>query len=74
MWYPGFYDGGSVIVDYTIAYGKVTGSYSETITKVLTPPYTVTGLETGATYKFKVLAWNKFAPSLYSTEVTELAA
>ena len=73
-WYPGFYDGGSEIIDYTIAYGKTSGSYSATIAHVLTTSYTVVGLETGETYKFKVLASNKYGDSLYSAEVTELAA
>lgn len=69
-------DGGSEIVDYTIAYGKATGSYTATIKTTSNSPtsYTVTGLTVGETYKFKVLASNVRFDSLYSNEVTELAA
>ena len=73
-WYAGFFDGGTDIIDYTIAYGKASGSYSEKIEHILTTSYTVEDLENGATYKFKVLARNKYGDSVYSAEVTELAA
>lgn len=66
-------DGGSEIIDYTIAYGKSSGSYSATI-KTSGTSYTVTGLTPGETYKFKVRSSNGQFDSLYSTEVTELAA
>lgn len=66
-------DGGSPIIDYTVAYGVATASYSATAI-VSTTSYTVTGLTAGVTYKFKVLARNELFDSLYSSEVTELAA
>lgn len=68
-------DGGSTIQDYIIAYGKANGTYSATI--IVTAPataYTVVGLNAGDVYKFKVLARNSMFDSLYSSEVTELAA
>jgi hypothetical protein len=57
-----------------VTYGLVSGSYSTTLTSITTTSKTVTGLTEGETYKFKVLANNKYGPSLYSTEVTELVA
>jgi len=66
-------DGGSEIIDYTIAYGLSSGSYSATIITSDTY-YTVTGLTPGETYKFKVRSSNGQFDSLYSSEVTELAA
>jgi len=66
-------DGGSPIISYTIAYGVSTGNYSATIV-VTSTSHTVTSLTAGVTYKFKVLASNVRWDSLYSSEVTELAA
>jgi len=73
-WFPGFFNGGSPIIDYTVAYGVATGSYSNTIPGILTTSYTVTGLTAGTTYKFKVLSRNVYGVSVYSNEVVELAA
>lgn len=57
-----------------MAYGVQSGTYSTTLQGIVTTSYTVTGLTTGVTYKFKVLARNKYGVSLYSNEVIELAA
>jgi hypothetical protein len=57
-----------------VAYGVQSGTYSTTLQGIVTTSYTVTGLTTGVTYKFKVLARNKYGVSLYSNEVIELAA
>jgi hypothetical protein len=73
-WFPGFLDGGSPVIDYTVAYGVQSGSYSTTLQGILTTSYTVTGLTAGTTYKFKVLARNSYGVSIYSNEVIELAA
>jgi hypothetical protein len=57
-----------------VAYGVQSGTYSSTIQGILDTSYTVTGLSTGVTYKFKVLARNSYDVSIYSNEVIELAA
>ncbi len=57
-----------------MAYGVQSGTYSSTIQGILDTSYTVTGLSTGVTYKFKVLARNSYDVSIYSNEVVELAA
>ena len=57
-----------------MAYGVQSGTYSSTIQGILDTSYTVTGLSTGVTYKFKVLARNSYDVSIYSYEVVELAA
>jgi hypothetical protein len=57
-----------------VAYGVQSGTYSSTIQGILDTSYTVTGLSTGVTYKFKVLARNSYDVSIYSNEVVELAA
>ena len=56
-----------------MAYGVQSGTYSSTIQGILDTSYTVTGLSTGVTYKFKVLARNSYDVSIYSNEVVELA-
>lgn len=57
-----------------MAYGVQSGTYSSTIQGILDTSYTITGLSTGVTYKFKVLARNSYDVSIYSNEVVELAA
>lgn len=57
-----------------MAYGVQSGTYSSTIQGIIDTSYTVTGLSTGVTYKFKVLARNSYDVSIYSNEVVELAA
>jgi hypothetical protein len=57
-----------------VAYGVQSGTYSSTIQGIIDTSYTVTGLSTGVTYKFKVLARNSYDVSIYSNEVVELAA
>ncbi len=57
-----------------MTYGIASGSYSTTVSGILTTSYTVTGLTAGVTYKFKVLSRNSYAVGAYSTDIEVLAA
>lgn len=66
--------GGAPVIDYRIAWDQGTGEEAILIDKVLTQSYTVTGLVSSVTYKFKVQSRNSFGFSDFSDEVTILSA
>ena len=59
-------------VSYTVKYGTATGVYGTTFSTAATSPTTVTGLTTGTTYYFMVIAVNANG-SLNATAETSLA-
>ena len=74
-WLAPAFDGGSP-VDYRLWSDSATNgaTYTTIIDKHPSLSFTVTGLNKGATYKFKVEARNKYGYSLLDSQVTILAA
>jgi hypothetical protein len=53
-WSEGSTNGGSAVLDYSVSYGIATGSFTDSVTSIVSTSYTVVGLSAGVTYKFKV--------------------
>lgn len=66
--------GGANVIDFTVSYAAGSDAYLVLATSISNTEYTVTGLSMGVYYHFKVQARNEFGLSLYSNEVTVLAA
>ena len=73
-WSDGSWNGGSVVLDYKISYAIGNGAYTTLGTNVIGNAYTAISLTAGETYKFKVQARNSVGYSVFSNEVTILAA
>jgi hypothetical protein len=73
-WTDATEDGGTPVIDYTLAYDQGSGTWITLTSGILTQSYTAIGLETGTTYAFKVLARNAFGQGPYSSSVSILAA
>lgn len=74
-WAQGIDNGGTPVIDFNIQYKAVGGgSYSDLALAVAQQTYTAVGLTRGISYSFKVQARNAYGLSLFSDEVTILAA
>jgi len=76
-WSAGVSTGGSRIIDYEISYHSQAaggGFYMPLVSKLTETSYTVTGLNVGTTYSFRIRARNEFDFSAYSSVITVLAA
>lgn len=64
-WYPAAFDGGTVVLDYSIFFEQSTDIWQPLAVNYLTTSYTTTtGLLAGKTYNFKVYARNSVGLSL----------
>jgi hypothetical protein len=74
-WAQGFCSGGSPIIDYTLSiYDVQLQTFVVVQANIVQTSYTITGLTTGTTYIFKVQSRNSFGLSVYSYEISILAA
>lgn len=74
-WSAGASDGGTSVIDHTIYSDLATGSYFEIDSGITTLHYTTSmSLTPGLFYKFKVTARNTVGSSVYSEEISILAA
>lgn len=73
MWNTPTFNGGSPVIDYLVMFATGSGAYVN-LTSVTVVNYKLTGVTTGVTYKFKILARNAFGYSIESNEVIILAA
>lgn len=74
MWSPGYSDGGLVVEDYRISWDQGTGSWEIRQEGVSTTSYTAASVYMGTVYSFRVEARNAYGYSIYSAEVSVLAA
>ena len=68
-WLEGPANGGASVIDYQVSYDQASDSYVVFESGIVDTAFTVTGLTSGLTYKFKVEARNTFGLSLYSFEL-----
>lgn len=73
-WDEGANNGGTPVIDFSLAYAVVGNDYDTFEVGVTTRYHTATNLIPGTTYKFIVKARNAFGYSEYSEEVQILAA
>ncbi len=73
-WSDGASDGGSPIIDYRVNFDQSLASYVVRATGVTSKSFTVNGLTTGLTYKFKVESRNSFDYSAMSEEIAIICA
>lgn len=74
-WSPGASDGGTAVIDHSIYYDQATEDFIELASGVVDLHYqTSISLTPGLFYKFKVTARNTVGSSLYSEEISILAA
>lgn len=73
-WQAAAFDGGTNLLDYRLTYDQGADVYSVLATGIVATSYTVTGLVTGNTYKFKLQARNEYGYSDYSDTVAILTA
>lgn len=73
MWNTPTFNGGSPVIDYLVMFATGSGAYVN-LTSVTVVNYKLTGVTTGVTYKFKILARNTYGYSIESNEVIILAA
>ena len=73
-WSEGLSNGGSEVIDFRITYRVSDEIFTNIVSGILDNSYTVSGLDPGTTYNFKVQARNVYGLSDYSAEVLILAA
>lgn len=74
VWQEGDSDGGTPVIDYRVSWDQGTGSWVVRQSGLSTLSYSASSLITGTVYQFRVEARNAYGYSLYSTEVSVLAA
>jgi hypothetical protein len=74
MWSPGYSEGGLPVEDYRVSWDQGTGSWVVRQEGVSTEAYTAASLSMGTVYSFRVEARNAYGYSVYSAEVSVLAA
>jgi Fibronectin type III domain len=73
-WNAGVSNGGSSVIDYRIWSDQASGVFFPIVSNLNQLTYTITGLNVGSTYSFKIQARNAFDYSTFSSVVSILVA